>query len=287
MVFQSLSEAFGLLKSTPSLWITGLVTGIISGFWILISVFAGTFFGEKVIIAGLLIMPLLTGGTYGAVKSGQTGISAYFKEGLRNYFRILISSVLILFVAVLTAFFVMLPLQILGVQADVDLVFMVMMGVIVPIVFFTFFYDTAIVFEDCTVLDSIKRSVEFVLVKFVQILGFFFIMILIAVVIFTGAMILWSAVLAGQLEPLTAMSQAELEVFAQNPGELLALIGEFGIYVTALVCMASVAVFVNILYAFKAAFYRRYAPASTISNVIAETTEVGEYDEKGRWYKYT
>jgi len=256
MVFQSLSEAFGLLKSTPSLWITGLVTGVISCFWILISAFAGTFSGEKIMIAGLL-------------------------------FRILMPSVLILFAAVLTAFFVMLPLQILGVEAGVDLVFVVMMGVIVPIVFFTFFYDTAVVFEDCNVFDSIKRSVEFVLVKFVQVLGFFFIMILIAVVIFTGAMILWSTVLAGQLEPLIAMSQAELEVFAQNPDELFALIGEFGIYVTALISMVSVAVFVNIVYAFKAAFYRRYAPASTISNVIAETTEMGEYDEKGRWYRYT
>ena len=286
MVFQSLSEAFGLLKSTPALWITGLVSGIFSGFFILISSFAGSFLGEKLMIAGLLIMPLLIGGTYTTVKSGQTGISAYFKEGLKNYFRILIPSVLIYSVAILTALFVMLPLQILGIEVSLNLVFMVMMGVIVPIVFFTFFYDTAVVFEDCNVFNSIKRSIEFVLVKFVSVLGFFFIMIFIAVVIFAGAMILWSAVLAGQLDPITTMSQTELEAFAMNPGELFALIGEFGMYVTALIYMVSVAIFINILYTFKAVFYRRYAPSSTISQVIAETTEMGEYDEKGRWYKY-
>ncbi len=63
-----------------------------------------------------------------------------------------------------------------------------------------------------------------------------------------------------------------------TPQNLLNLLGVEGILVTAVIYAALVAVFTTVLYAYKACFFRNRAEGTL--------SPQGEYDEKGRWYRY-
>lgn len=278
MVFAALKEAFRLLRTMPVIWLTGIAMGGLSALQLILSAGTDAFYAERIWIFQTLILPFFVAGTYGVIKKDRTDLSSYIHEGFAYYFRILIPSLIIFFAAILTVFLVVVTLSLLGIANDLDVISMLSFGIIIPFVFFTFFYDTAAVFEDRKVFETIRRSIEFVIQNPFRTLSFFLVAMLLFLVIAMAAIIIWSMLLAGQLEPLTQMTQEELAVLM--PEDLLAMMGETGIWITAAISLAAVSLFSAILYPFKAAFYLRYAQTPSFTQMQ------GEFDEKGRYYKY-
>ncbi|MGB8219936.1 MAG: hypothetical protein WCE46_06075, partial [Methanoregula sp.] len=67
-----------------------------------------------------------------------------------------------------------------------------------------------------------------------------------------------------------------------TPQQLITLIGPDGMWITAAVIFIGVVFLVPLLLAFKACFYR-----SMIGSPVATVQQMtGEFDSKGRWYKY-
>jgi len=69
-----------------------------------------------------------------------------------------------------------------------------------------------------------------------------------------------------------------------TPAQFNALLGWDGIVITAVIFFAGIAIVFSLLYAFKACFYRDYAGGE--AEPLAPDQLQGEYDSKGRWYKY-
>lgn len=280
MVLASFKEAMGLLLRTPVLWINGLAVGILSALEIVLSVGDAGFYAERIWIFEVLVIPFLVAATFGMVKDHEFGLSAYMKNGLKYYFNVLLPSLMIFFAAIVTVFLVVITLTVLGIGPELDIISVIAFGVIIPLVYFTFFYDAAAVFEQQKVFASLKRSVEFVLANGFRTIAFFVVLLGLFILIGMGALVLWSALLAGQLEPLTRMSPGELEMLM--PGDIIALLGATGLWISAAVYAAALAVYVTILYPFKAVFYKNSVHPGGEPRAATQ----GEYDEKGRWYKY-
>jgi|GEM_PF-142329 len=295
MVIESLKEASGYLTRKPVVWLTGLAMGLIFALEMILSISGDTFWSQQLVIFQVIVLPFFVAGTYGVIKEDDSGIGTFVRQGMKYYFPVLLPSLVIFFVMILTVFLIMIPLGMMGVGTAANLTGMMFFGVMIPVLFFTFFYDTAAVFEERKVFDSVRRSVEFVLLKPFDVLRFFLLVVVFSFVIWVVCAFAWTAIFAGQLEPLTAMTQAEIANL--TPETLFGMIGEENAMLSALIPLFAVTLFVSLLYPFKAAFFRRYAPDAIIPEtpdaIVPETPEIevaeteGEYDEKGRWYKYS
>jgi len=94
-------------------------------------------------------------------------------------------------------------------------------------------------------------------------------------------MIIWTGLLYESLMPLTTMETAELQTLSMET--LNGMLGPSGIGITALVLFVWVTLAGNLVLAFKASFYRELRGRVPQGETVPLQ---GEYDEKGRWYKY-
>ena len=160
MVLKELQEAIRAIGRTPALWIPGLVAGLLGAIlWILYNI-SGTFFTSRLVIIACLVMVLFVAGTFGQIKKNGTGAGAMVREGVHYYFRVLlpwivISCVLLLVFVVITIVTIFTE----GGSADYGVMGTLAVLVMIPTLFLTFFCDTAAVFEDLKVFDSLRRSI--------------------------------------------------------------------------------------------------------------------------------
>lgn len=281
MILDTVREAFTLIRSYPVVILPGIIIGILSFLELILALSIDAFYADFLRVFQIFLLPFLIAGVYGVIKKKDPGFKGFFEEGARYYFRILLPTILILFAVLVTTFLVMIPLAVLGMAEDMSIAVMVLVGVLLPIAMFTFFYDTAAVFEDRKVFDSILRSVSVVLGRFIPCLLFFLLLVGITIIIFLVATMILSVLLAESLEPLLQMSQAELELL--TPSDILALIGDQGILVMSMVYIIALGLIATLLYPLKAAFFLRIT-GEFEEMPIAQLQ--GEYDEKGRYYKY-
>jgi hypothetical protein len=281
MILETAREAFSLIRTYPVIILPGIIIGILSFLEMVLTFSIDAFYADFLRVFQVFLIPFLIAGVYGVIKKRDPGFIGFFEEGVRYYFRVLMPTILILFVVLITTFLVLIPLAILGLAEDMSISLVVLLGVLLSIGMFTFFYDTAAVFEDRKVFDSILRSVSVVSGRFIPCLLFYLLLVGLIILIFLGATMVLSLLLSGPLEPLLQMSQAELELL--TPSDILSLIGEEGILVMSMVYIIALGLFATLLYPLKAAFFLR------ITREFEEPTVIlpqGEYDDKGRYYKY-
>lgn len=279
MVLDSLKRAFSLLLQNPLLWLPGLAAGALGAADILLQYYLGAFLATRLWFIEALIVPFFLAGAYVQIRSGERGAVAFFAGGTAYYFRILLPSLVIVCAVLATVFLVVIPLAFIG-AVNVVLPF-VIMGCTIPILFFSFFYDTAAVFEDRRVFDSIRRSVEVVMNRPGKVIVFYLASIGIVLMVAIPLAVIWTALLYDQLLPLASMDPAQVQAFSISMfNELL---GPEGVLITAAFYLVGVAIAGNIVYAFKAVFYRDTCGQMPGSALPALR---GEYDKKGRWYKY-
>jgi hypothetical protein len=277
MVLDALKEAFARMVDTPVLWITGLYLGGLFALVLLVEAAGSPVLGARVGFLGLCALPFFLGGSYGAIREKEQGIHGYLRAGARYYFRILLAGAVILSVAFLTAFLVMIPLTFVGepLEAAASLA---LLGVGIPFAFFTFFFDTAVVFEDRKVLDSIRRSVEFVLGNPGRAVAFYLVNLAIGFLILFVSVVIWSFTIADRLQPFMDVNQTAFTNITSE--QMMNLIGVPGLRAGAIIGFFAIWIGGTLLSSFKACFFRRTAPSS------AAPVQQGEFDEKGRWYRY-
>jgi hypothetical protein len=149
----------------------------------------------------------------------------------------------------------------------------------VPFIFLMYFYDAVAVFEQEKVFESIRRSIELTMNHTGLVVKFFLVNIAILLIGFFIIFMAWTMMFFDKLTPLTTMNATELQTV--TPEYFTSLLGADGIFITSVIFAVGALVLVTVLYTYKACFYK---VLSGTTPVVA--TVEGEFDEKGRWYKY-
>ena len=101
-----------------------------------------------------------------------------------------------------------------------------------------------------------------------------------------AASFIWTILAADQLMPLMHMTESEL--LAMTPEQILALFAApeiiFASFATLALCAL---VLVPLFTVYKAVYFKKTAVVAFPERQAEQAVEEGEYDEKGRWYKYT
>jgi hypothetical protein len=97
-------------------------------------------------------------------------------------------------------------------------------------------------------------------------------------------MIVWEAFLYDRLEPLTRYNETQIQTLPLD--QFVSVIGPGGLWITAVVLFIGILVLIPLLYTYKACFFRYLAGRTTGTTTIQQQVTTGEYDSKGRWYKY-
>ncbi|HUK37585.1 MAG TPA: hypothetical protein VLV30_00560 [Methanomicrobiales archaeon] len=280
MIRESLREAAARIRDTPVLWATGLYLAALFALDILLEASGNTVVGAHVGFLGLCGIPFFAGGSYGAIRAAgageKAGLRRFAADGVRYFFRILLPGAVVVSAALVTGFLVMVPVSLILGPAAATPLSLVWVGI--PFAFFTFFFDTAAVFEDRKVFDSIRRSVEFVTGRPGRVVLFYLASLAIGFLIFLAGAGLWSFAVAEKLQPL---ADADPSLYLNmTPAQVVSLIGVNGLWAGVGIGFVAVAIGGTLLAAFKACFFRRAAAGA------AAPAPQGEFDEKGRWYRY-
>jgi hypothetical protein len=280
MAITELKEAITLLKQLPSLWIPGVVGGILTAaLWITLNL-SGTFFAGRLLVIFGLVLLLFTTGLLVIIRNNEGDIRTMLTGGIRYYFRVLLPQLIIIFGVILIFTLVMVTFSLIGAPSDVGMVTALTVGFMIPIVILTFFYDTAAVFEDRKVFDSIRRSIQLVMTHINDVIAFLFFCAAIIIGIIFLLMIIWEAFLYDKLEPITRYNETQLQAF--TPEQLNAMIGPGGMWITAVILFIGVFLLLPLLYSYKACFFRKLIRGAP----VAHQPTTGEFDSKGRWFKY-
>lgn len=289
MILKELQNAVRMVGQTPALWIPGVVAGLLgAALWVLYNI-AGTFFTARLVIIAGLVMVLFVAGTFCLVKKNETGAGTMVREGARYYFRVLLPWLVIFFVLMLVFVAIMfVTILSTGGSTDYEAAGMLAFFVMIPTLYLTFFCDTAAVFEDLRVFASLKRSIGVVAGHAWEVLAFFVTCLVLSFLDLFVFAIIWEGLLFDKLQPLmdyyASPAYNETQFAAMlTPDKLVTMIGPDGMWLTAAVIFLAVVFLVPLLLAYKACFYR-----NLIGNPTAATVQqvTGEFDSKGRWYKY-
>ncbi|WAC04369.1 MAG: hypothetical protein OS112_07820 [Methanoregula sp.] len=279
MSLAALKDTVDLLTRVPVLWIPGFVCGILAAcLWLVLNISGAFLAGRLLVIFPLVCLFFIIGMLSAVHKRGAT-FKEMLADGTGYYFRVLLPTLVIVFGIVLVFIMVILTLTLFGLKPDAGLLTFLVFGVVLPTVILTLFYDTAVIFEGKKVFESLERSIEVVTANLGDVILFMSGCLLIFCSISFGMMVLWTSFLADRLEPISRFNETQLQSFTSD--QFIVMIGQDGIWITALVIFCYMTLLIPVLYTYKACFYR------LVSGKIAQVQQqVGEFDSKGRWYKY-
>jgi hypothetical protein len=281
MAIAELREAVALLVRMPLLWIPGIIGGACAAIIWLTLVVSGAFFTGRLLGIVFLVLLLFITGMLSVIRNNEATGKALVSGGLNYYFRVLLPLLVVGFAILLLFLLCTIIFTLLGLASDIGLVVSLSFGVMIPTLMLTFFFDTAAVFEDRRVFESIQRSVLLVSDHVMEVLSFFIVSVLLCAGVMFGLMIIWEAILFDKLKPIMDFTDAQREAF--TPEQLFAMIGMDGMLVTAVLLFIGVLILLPLFFSYKACFYKKMAGGSAIK---IEQQIYGEYDSKGRWYKY-
>ncbi len=279
MSLPALRDAIDLLVSRPALWLPGIACGTLAALiWIVLSA-AGLFYAARLFVLTLLAAVFFIATLYLAIRQDGTNVTDLLKGSAAYYFRLVTPTLVIAFEIALVYVLVILTLAVAGLQPDAGIMTFLTFGVTLPTIMLTFFYDCAAILDDRKTFESIQRSIEVVTANLFSVITFYIGCFLIFCAVSFAIFVAWTAALAEKLEPITAYNETQIANF--TPDMIVSLIGQAGMLVTAACIFAAVTILVPLLYTYKACFYRLIS-GTTLP--IQQT--IGEYDSKGRWYKY-
>ena len=280
MAIAEFKEAVILLRRIPALWIPGVIGGFLAATLFVIYNFSGAFYAGRLLILSGLVLLLFTTGMLATIKKNEGNIRTLLEGSSRYYFRVLLPQLIIIFTVILIVTFVMITLSFISASSDVSSITALTLGFLIPLIVLTIFYDTAAIFEDRKVFDSIRRSVQLVMTHLREVITFLFVCAVISIGIIFSLMIVWEAFLYDKLEPITRYNETQLQTF--SPDQLITIIGPGGMWITAIILFIGVFLLIPLLFSYKACVFRKL----TRETVIIQQETNGEYDSKGRWYKY-
>jgi len=280
MAIAELKETFRLLRQLPVLWLPGIAGGFLAAaLWITFNLY-GTFFAGRLMVISGLVLLIFTTGMLTIIRNQEGGTLALLAGCIRYYFRVLLPQIVIVSAIILIFMLLSVTFSLFGIS-DMGIVTALAFGFITPTLIVTFFFDTAAVFEDRRIFDAIQRSIRLVFAHVNAVISF----LLVYLGIFIGGVIaltfVWEAFLFDKLEPVSRYNQTQLQSF--TPEQLIAMIGPTGMWITAAILFIGTTLLLPILFCYKACFFKKLAGAT--ANITQQPT-IGEFDSKGRWYKY-
>jgi hypothetical protein len=284
MAFAELKEALILLKRLPLIWLPGIIGGFLAAsLWVIYNL-DGLFFSSRLLVIAWLVLLVFTTGMLVVIRNNGKDIRAMLEGGVRYYFKVLLPQLVIIFIGMVVVLLVMITFALFGATSDTSMATALSIGFMIPTIILTFFFDTAAVFEDRKVFESLKRSIQLVFAHMNDVVAFLLIWAAIFFGIIFCLMAVWSFFLSiflyDRLEPITRYNETQLQ--ALTPDQLLAMIGPEGMWITALVLFIGGLLLIPIFYSYKSCFYKKIAQGV----VITQEPTTGEYDSKGRYYKY-
>jgi len=280
MAIAELKEALTLLRRMPLLWLPGIIGGFLgAALWVIFNL-SGTFFTSRLLVISGLVLLIFTTGMLVIIRNGEGDIRAMLDGGVRYYFRVLLPQLVIIFGVMVIVMLAMITFGLVGATSDVSMATALSIGFMIPTVILTFFYDTAAVFEDRRVFESLQRSIHLVFTHIIDVIAFLFVCAAIFFGIIFSLMVVWEAFLFDKLEPISRYNETQLQAF--TPEQLLAMIGPGGMWITAVIIFAASFLLIPLFYSYKACFFKKLAKGV----VIPQQPVTGEYDSKGRYYKY-
>ncbi len=264
MGFQALNQGILTLKN-PVMWIYPIISGLFlfAAVWFTLTNLTDFLGLRLTAVFFIFISPFFIAGTYAAVKTGDFSFNTYIKSAADGYFRIMLPCIVLIFAILLLMFMINVPLLFGQNAAFLSIIsFIICVLLILPL----FFFDTAAVIEDKKIFECLKRSFELTTAKPLEVILFYIVTLLLLFVFFMGFTIVWSALLAEEFEPLLTMTQSEVVTFSQDPMNLVELLGDRGILVTAVLSGITALLFALLFLPYKAIFYRDELMAPSIDN---------------------
>lgn len=283
MVFTSLAQAVKAYGKMPHVWISGIFAALA----ILLTYYLAFTVSE---VAGLAVMvifffafPYILAGTYGVLIDNNKKKGAFKIYARYGFRRCLFPNILLV---LLTWFLMNLAtslLLIFGVSPEMALY--VSLFVVIPLVFFCYFADITAIRHNLTMGQAVKDSAKRVSAGSFSITAFY--LMNIALLFFASFFMSFVMSFVGfeALMPLTELTE---EAVASMPlEELTALVLTPEVIFATVISLAVTAlVFVPFFVSFKTYFFKRMLTVYNGSAYHRAQEEDGEYDEKGRWFKY-
>jgi len=282
MVLRPLSETISLLTH-PVTWIPGLYAGCLATVLIWLAFSGWEFIAGKLIFLGLVVAPFFVGGLLGCLTSGEYTLGRFLRSAPRFFFPVILPAILALTISILLVILFSIPFAIAGLGSEAPMMGGLFIGIMVPVLIFSFFSDNVAVTEGLAVLASLKRSMVITSQAFLTIISCIIISCLAALLLMLLTATLWGMILsekfAGYLD--LNMTQQQ-EIFGEfGMAEWQQTLGADGILVTSVI--------IGLFFFFLVPFFlvlkhQCYRAASAVP--VTPPEQGGEYDEKGRWYKY-
>lgn len=282
MILKSISDAISLLRR-PILWLPGLYAGLLAAGFLWLSFNGGEFIAGKILFLGAVIFPFFLAGALGCLKTGDYNLTTFGRTAMRYYFPIVLPIIVVMAIIILLLILFSIPFTITGLGADPSLIGGLFIGVTIPILLFAFYIDNIAVIEDLTVFATLKRSMIITSRSFLTVLTCVVTSIVAAGV--TGIVLatVWGMILSDRFAPYINLGYAEQQKVFSGFGlaDWQKILGVDGIMITAVVIGLYMMIIIAFLILLK---HQTYLMLKTVPETIV--TVQGEYDEKGRWYKY-
>lgn len=282
MAVQSLGEAVGWMLRSPYVWLSGLWTAaiLLISWYLYTNIGIMTAFSVAFVLA--FVLPALIAGTYGIVAESESSFRVFRRYAVCCYFRQLLTSILVFLISWVFSQFISYMLLVLGFGMGASM--QVALFVFIPVIFFCYFADVTAVINEKRIFASVKDS-------FLRVangsfsLAVFYLINIGLLILASFVLSLVFAVFAGDaLLPVASMTEAELLSLSQD--ELLAIMSAPEVVFAGFAAFAVCAVFfVPLFTLYKVCFFGR--TAALVLPDVNLREPVGEYDEKGRWYKYS
>ncbi|MDD1728061.1 MAG: hypothetical protein LUQ50_03195 [Methanospirillum sp.] len=274
-------DAINLLKK-PVLLLPGLYAGVLLAGFIWLAFSGGEFIAGKLLFLGAVIFPFLVAGALGCLRDNTYTPSLFVGSAVRYFFPVLLPVIVAVAIIFLLLILFSIPYAIAGLT-DPSMIGGLFIGISVPVLLFSFFADNVAVTEGLKVFASLKQSMIIASRSILMIIT-----CIVVTVISAGALgvimaSIWGMILADRFSQYLELGAAEqLKIFfGFGLAEWQNLLRTDGILITAIMIGIYLIIPVSFFIIYK---HQCYIAASSAPVPVIPTT--GEYDEKGRWYKY-
>ena len=283
MVFSALTQAIKAYGKMPHVWISG----IFSAAAILLTYYLAYAVNE---VAGLAVMvlfffafPYVLAGTYGVLIDNNKKKGAFKIYARYGFRRCLFPNILLVLLTWFLMNLVTTLLLLFGVSPELSLY--ISLFVVIPLVFFCYFADITAIRHNLTMGQAVKDSARRVALGSFSITAFY--LMNIAVIFFASFFMSFVMSVVG-FEALLPLAEISEEALTAMPlEELTALVLTPEIIWASVISLAVTAlVFVPFFVSYKTYFFKWMLTNYSGSAVHRPAEEDGEYDEKGRWFKY-
>lgn len=289
MALKSFADTMRLLVITPYVWISG----VFACFAILLTYIAylqfGLAFAVPIAVVCIFILPAFLAGTYGVILENHGSPSVFIKYVKFGYLRCLLPTIFVILIGVIATGAIVYVLMKLG--FDMGVYLYVGMFIALPFIFFFYFADLAALIGARGIFNSLRESALRVLMGSVSITVFYLVNILVFFLMHFVFTTIISVYAVGSMDFLMNISDAEIISMSQDELMTLAQTSMDMFFasqtaVTASMIAAAVCAlfFIPFFSTYKGCFFKRLI--TTVPAAIKKIEEEGEYDKKGRWFKY-